>query len=1044
MPDTKNYVAYHVHSDLSLLDSCTQYQQYIDEAVKEGMSAISISEHGKPLNWTAKKQYCDAKGIRYLHSVEIYMTERLEPKERDNYHTVLIARNEAGVRELNELVTRSCQEDHFYYVNRISFDEFLGMSDNIISTSACLASPLNKLTSDNPYYEKLCRKYTFFEVQPHNQEEQAAFNRLLYDLSLRYGKKLIAGTDAHSVDPYKSECRDILLEAKNKKYDDDGFDLTWKTYDELVAAFKAQGVLPEDVYLEAIENTNVMADMVEDFELDTTFKYPLLYGSREEDAAMCVKTAHEKLEEKIRTGVIPENEAEEFRRRVDEELEVFEKLQMNGFMLSMGDIVSWCKERGFPIGPSRGSVGGSTVAYVLDITDLDAVKWRTNFYRFANPDRLEAGDVDVDVQESDRPVIFQHIVERFGSDKTARVSAFGTLAEKATIDEIGRALARRWSAAHPNSMTENSWSLRNVAKIKADYEENPDMAKTKYADLFYYFDGLLGTTVSQSIHPAGIVISSVTLDDNYGTFIKDGERCLVLDMDAAHDVNLIKYDLLILKTVQVINDTCKMLGTHYPKMHEVDFDDQNVWDDISKSTLCLFQMESSFAGESLKKFKPTSIDDITLVTACIRPSGASYRDRLLARQRNSNPSEQIDDILKDNYGFLVYQEDILRFLMEVCELSGGEADTVRRGIAKKKMEILESSLPKIVDGYCRHSDKPREIAETEVKDFIQIIEDASAYMFGRNHALGYSLLTYLCGYYRYYYPMEYITAFLNDAANDDDIQNGTSLAKSRGITITSPKFGFSSWDYSFNKEHKVIAQGLGAIKYMGSAAIRELMELYKKTYIHFTDLLFDIANKTSLDARQLDILIKLDFFSDFGNQRELFRILDLFNTFKKGEAKQIKRSVVDGTPLEPIVQKYAVGVTKSGGIAKSYTLLDVLSILREAEQAILAVGMPDLDDVTKVLNYKDIMGFIGYVSGKEEDRRKLFVTDVKPLRRKSDDKLFGYSVFTKSIGSGVEARFTCFCGVYNKDPIQKDEVIYCSGWERDGKYYRLTDYRKVV
>ena len=1039
-----NYIAYHVHSDLSLLDSCTPYQQYIDEAAAEGMKAISISEHGKPLNWTAKKQYCDSKGIRYLHSVEIYLTETHQEKVRDNYHTVLIAKNWDGVLELNSLISLSCTEDHFYYVNRLSFDEFLEISDNIISTSACLASPLNKLPQDHPYYDRLCRKYTFFEVQPHNHPDQVKFNQLLYELSGKYGKKLIAGTDAHSISQYKSECRDILLESKHKKYDDDGFDLTWKSYDQLIDAFRMQNALPADVYTEAVENTNLLYDMTKDYELDTEFKYPILYGSAEADAEKFVEVVNQKFKEKVDAGIIPENEVSGYEKSIKEELDVLQTLKMSGFMLSMSELISWCREQGMPVGPSRGSVGGSRVAYITDITDLDPEKWNTNFYRFANPDRLEAGDVDVDVQESDRPKIFEHIIEAFGEAKTARVAAYGTLAEKAAIGDIGRCLRERYEEEHGKE-AKNPWSIPDISRIKTEFEEDPEGTKERYPELFYYYDGLFGTRVSQSIHPAGIIISSVTLDDNYGTFIKDGERCLMLDMDSAHDVNLIKYDLLILKTVQVINDACKLIGIPYPRMHEVDFNDQDVWADMCRSNIALFQMESAFAGDSMRKFKPRSIDDITLVTAAIRPSGASYRDRLLARVQNKNASEQMDEILKDNLGYLVYQEDILRFLMEVCELSGGEADTVRRGIAKKRPEILEASLPKIIDGYCKHSDKPRDVAEAEVKDIIQIIEDASAYMFGRNHALGYSLLTYLCAYYRYYYPLEFITAFLNNAANDDDIQNGTKLAKIYGITVENPKWAISRSNYFYNKERMAIAKGLASVKYIGTAVADELYKLsQEKRYDHFSDLVLDIINETAVNTRQLDILVKIDFFSEFGNQRELLRIIELCEKFKWGEAKQIKKSLISDERMDAIVAKFAVGVTKSGGVAKSYTLLDVRAILRELEDLIKSMGIADLDDIVKIRNYKDIMGYIGYVSGREEDRRKLFVTGIKPIYRKRDGKQWAYSIFTKSIGSGVEARFTTLNHVYNKDPVHENDIIYCRAFERDGPYYKLTDYQKII
>ena len=386
-----------MHTDYSLLDSCTKFEEYVDLAIQNGFKAIASSEHGKPLGWVSKKMYCDKKGIKFIHGVEIYLTETLDEKIRDNYHTVLLARNMDGVKELNRLVSISCDKQHFYYTNRLSFEEFLGISNNIITTSACLASPLNKLDQNHPMYYDLANKYDFFEVQAHSHPDQVAFNQRLYELSKELGTPLIAGTDTHSSTKYKAECRSVLLSAKHKSYgDEDAFDLTFKTYDELVKMFKTQGALPEEVFMEAIANTNRLDDMVEDFELDTSIKYPILYGTREADSEKFTETVERKFQEKLDSGVIPESQREAFRSAIDEEMRVFRKLHMDGFMLSMSELVCWCKEQGMAIGTARGSVGGSRVAYVTDIIDLNPETWNTVFSRFCNEDRTEIGDIDID------------------------------------------------------------------------------------------------------------------------------------------------------------------------------------------------------------------------------------------------------------------------------------------------------------------------------------------------------------------------------------------------------------------------------------------------------------------------------------------------------------------------------------------------------------------------------------------------------------------------------------------------------------------------
>ena len=1038
---------YHCHSEYSLLDSCTKYQDYIDLAVQNGQPALSISEHGKPLNWTEKWAACKKAGIRYIHSVEIYLTEALEPKVRDNYHTVLMAKNMDGVMELNALISKSCNRDHFYYTNRISFDEFLGLSENIISTSACLASPLNRLPPDHPYYERLVRKYDFLEVQAHKHPDQVAFNKRLSELAKQYGKPLIAGTDTHSSSPYKAECRAVLLASKHKSYgDEDSFDLTYKTYDELVKMFRVQGALSAAEYMSAIENTRLLMDMTEEIELDTSIKYPILYGSREADSEKFVETVENKFQEKLKAGIIPAEQEQAFRDAIQEEMRVFRKLQMDGFMLSMSELISWCKEQGMAIGTARGSVGGSRVAYVSDIIDLNPETWHTVFSRFCNEDRQEIGDIDIDCVESDRPAIFRHITNRFGEEKTARVASFGTIQSKGVIDDVGRYLANKWASEHPKR-ADNPWSLKSMARIKSEFDKDPDKTRKKYSALFYYYDGLIDTKISQSVHPAGIVISPITLADHYGVFDKEGENCLMLDMENIHEyTGLAKYDFLILKTVQVIRDTCRYLGRPYPKTHEVDWNDADVWRDMIKNPSGIFQFESNFAFDSLRKFKPESIFDMAIVNACIRPSGESYRARLLARKPNRNPSALIDELLKDNLGYLIYQEDTIKFLQQICGLSGSEADNIRRAIGRKQRDRLEAALPAILEGYCRKSAQPRDVAEQEAKEFLQIIEDSASYQFGYNHAIAYCLLGYLCAYFRYHYPLEFITSFLNNAANEEDIRNGTEYASKVGIRVTMPRFGASRSDYFYQKEKNIIAKGLSSVKYMSDGIAEELYALSEAhPYTRFTDLLYDIDRETSVNTRQLDILIKLDFFSDFCNQRKLLRITDMFyDVFKRGDAKKISRERVDGTELEPIIAKYSTGVTKTGQFSKAYTLLDVKSILYEVEDIIKSSDMEDLSDVTKVRNFAEVMGYAGYVSGREEDRRKLYVQDVFPVYRKKDGKQFGCSVLTRSIGSGKDARFTVFNGEFNKNPIRKGDIIFCKAFTTKDGYFTLKEYYKIT
>ena len=345
--------------------------------------------------------------------------------------------------------------------------------------------------------------------------------------------------------------------------------------------------------------------------------------------------------------------------------------------------------------------------------------------------------------------------------------AIGTDSSKGTIDDIGRGLSIRWcnknlinekgikknikdareagnrplydelqltlenaKKSNEEKKKKDPYSLTIMSKIKREFECNEEDARKKYPEIFYYYDGILGTRVSQSMHPAGIVASPITLYDNYGTFVNDDNIILQIDMEGVHEVSLVKYDILGLKNIKIIKYAYKYLNKPYPLSHEIDWYDEKVWDDMLKSPIGIFQMESDFSFSMLKKFKPKSIYDMSLVTACIRPSGESYRQALMERKINKNPSEIIDELLKNNLGYLVYQEDVIAFLTNICGFSGSDADNIRRAIGRKDEERLNKELPNILEGYCKVSKKERSESEKDALEFIKIISDASSYMFG--------------------------------------------------------------------------------------------------------------------------------------------------------------------------------------------------------------------------------------------------------------------------------------------------------------------------
>lgn len=395
---TLNYTPYHIHTMLSSgvtnIDSVSTFKDYIKLAQEYGMKAFAFSEHGSVLEWVHKKNAIEAAGMKYIHAEEFYLTECIDPENpiRDNYHCVLIAKNYQGVRELNKLSSIAFRRDgHFYYVPRISFEELEHTSDNIIFTSACIGGVL--ASGNKPAIERILkfmaknRSRCFLEIQHHNVDLQGAYNQWLCEVSTKFKIPLIAGTDSHAHSLTSVLGRSILQQSKDITFDGEkGWDLVFKSYDQLVAAYEKQDVLPEEVYLEAIENTNVMADMVEPFELDYTKKYPVLY----EDS---LKTLKEKIKAGIKErGIDKLPNYDEYKKRINYEIDTFVHNGAVDFLLLEEDYKRAMREKGVKYGYSRGSVSGSLVAYLLGITEVDSLKYNLNYERFMNRERISLAD----------------------------------------------------------------------------------------------------------------------------------------------------------------------------------------------------------------------------------------------------------------------------------------------------------------------------------------------------------------------------------------------------------------------------------------------------------------------------------------------------------------------------------------------------------------------------------------------------------------------------------------------------------------------------
>ena len=993
------------------------------------MKAMAFTEHGSFFGWVNKKRHIESAGMKYIHGAEFYITETINEKIRDNYHCCLYAKNYDGVLELNQLSSISFNRDdnHFYYAPRITIDELLATSDNVLVSTACLGGILHNGTDaiKDKFITFLAnnKHRCFLEIQHHNDVdgEQGRYNQYLYELSKKIGVPLIAGTDTHALNEEHLKGRKTLQKAKNVRFEnEDSWDLTFKTYDELILEYQKQNVLPMNVVLDAIENTNRLADMVDEFELDETYKYPHLWEDSE-------ATFAEKIKEGIkRRGVDKYPNYQEYLDRIEHELEAYRHNGAIDFMLLMEDIIDWCVSQDIRVGYGRGSVNGSVIAWLLGITEMDSIKHKLNFERFMNVERVSLSDIDTDFPPSRIDEVKNYIFSKAGLH-CCDIITFNTIALKGAIKDVCRAFHYENIEYTPDTVKKkiSEWEksieghdsrdtdVRMPKDIIADIEKysihkevpyeyvsfanelsnlvdtDEELARKQYPDIFELVDLVNGTIVSVGSHPCGCVVSPDTVSDKIGTFTTSTSIYPIsqIYMKEIDGLNYVKLDLLRLDTIEIINETCKLAGIERLTPDNMDITDVNVWNSMRDDTTQIFQWEGKtgddyikklLSDENIKKFQEVddNVDRMTLLSignSAIRPAGASYREDLANGVVRKSGSDAIDEFLKPTFGYLVFQCQIIDFLHQYCGFTMGEADIVRRHFAKKTG--TEDDIPVIKDGgYMKDKDgnekkdhyikgfiatmrekygMPKEEAEDAIVAFLQVIIDASKYLFSLNHSQPYSYEGYACGWLRYYYTLEFITVSMNiNIGKEDKTIALTNFAKKIGIEIRSPKFRHSKSKYFCDKKENCIYKGIGSIKFMNDKVADELYELRNNNYADFIDLLISLS-KTSINSRQLDILIKLDFFQEFGNPNQLLRYTQLFNDIYS--KKQFKKEKIKEMGLQEVdIRQFAEKESD-----KMFTKVDTYHLLK---YLVAIIEIPQTSIVEKIKYQSELLGYISIKS----------------------------------------------------------------------------------
>ena len=880
----KQWMSLHQHTDISnsnYFEVVTQFKDYVAYAKEHGLHAVTSTEHGNVVRWIYRKELAEQAGLKYIHGMEAYVTMSLEGKEA--YHTILLARNYDGVKEINKLSSKSFNrtDGHFYRKPRILFDELKQTfkNGNIYITTACLAGFIyqNKPQKDDTEeirntkknvvqqwldMAKLHKDMFYFEIQPHDNKEQAELNTLAIKYSKLIGCHVIASNDVHALNPKHNELRMIVKKGKRNGYDsDDGFELWVKTYDEMVSSFQKQrddfnvDIMSDETIAQGLQSTLDIANSVEEFELDKSHKYPKLYKDPEKEFQKRIKQG---LKDR---GILdkPKEERKVYLDRVKHEYEVYKHNGAIDYMLCHEDILNAAHDNGIDVGYGRGSVSGSLIAYLCHQTEMDSVKLGLNFERFMNPERISLADVDNDSFSQDQQWLQQWMLtnDRWYAASILTTNTYGL---KGAIKAIADGMDRY--AGKPQYIQ----SIRNQIDDKGNYSNS---LYEEHKELFDNAKQIVGVIDSFGRHAAGVLIDTNTIDDHVGTqtISKWDYPVTQVTMKEIDHYNWVKFDMLGLDNVGLISKACKLAGLPYltPDSTDiVDFEDKKVWNSMRDNNIGIFQFEADRAGQILKDlFADDTIDKIengfdnnkrtkvrymgllSLANAAQRPSGASYLYNVTHGIVKDNGHPALNEFLAPTLGNLVYQEQILNFLVEFCGYTAGAADVIRRGIGKKLREVIDDEVPKIHKAFVKTMTEKygdsTEHAEKIAKDFMQVLMDAANYGFSINHSMAYSYIGYISTWLRYYYPLEWGTAACEIWKDKPEkIAKVTSYLESRGINIKPARFRKSRALYYMDKETNSIYEGIEPIKRVNEKAGEQLYSLRDNQYDTFTDLLLDI------------------------------------------------------------------------------------------------------------------------------------------------------------------------------------------------------------
>ncbi len=904
-----NFTHLHVHTEYSLLDGFSRIKDLVLRAKELGMKNLAITDHGVMFGVIDFYKQCIAEGIKPIIGCEVYTASRsLYDKEskQDSHsgHLVLLAKNNKGYKNLMKVVSKG-YIDGFYYKPRIDVEFLNEHKEGIICLSACLAGDIPRaITSNNIQrakdliytYKEIFGEDFYLEMQNHNMTEQIKVNEALIHLSRETDVPLVATNDIHYVRKEDAKSQDILLciqtasnvsDVDRMKFPSDEFYL--KSQDEMFNLFKH---IPQ-----AINNSNVIADKCNvTIDFDTTHlpKYPLKENVNEKEYLR--KLCYIGLEKKY--DVV----TQEFTQRMEYELSVIDKMGYNDYFLIVWDFIKYAKDNHIMVGPGRGSAAGSIVSFALDITTIDPIKYDLLFERFLNPDRVTMPDIDIDFCYERRQEVIEYVVDKYGSDHVAQIITFGTMAARAAIRDVGRALDIAYSTV---DKVAKEIPMEIGMTIEKAIKSNSNLVKMMEADnevrqLLEYSKSLEGLSRHASTHAAGVVISNKPLVE-YVPLYKNNEIISTqFPMTLLEEIGLLKMDFLGLRTLTVIRDTVeniKLSKNIEINIDHIEFEDKLVYDLISSGhTLGIFQLESAGMQNFMTNLKPDSFEDIIAGISLYRPGPMESIPTYIKNKKNTEEIEYIHKILeptlKVTYGCMVYQEQVMKIVRDVAGYSMARSDLVRRAMSKKKMKVMEEERQVFIHGEVDEKGQVmvdgalrRGVSESQANKIFDQMMDFANYAFNKSHAAAYAVIAYQTAWLKQYYPVEFMAALLTSVmGNDGKVAQYIMNCRNMGINVLPPDVNESFVKFTVVGDN--IRFGLAAVKNVGENAIKSIIENRKKAqYTSFTDFCKKIDSKV-LNKRAVESLIKCGTFDSLRVYRSQLmnvyeKIIDNINIDKK-------------------------------------------------------------------------------------------------------------------------------------------------------------------